>query len=82
MKLLTTNELSTDNVNHPKHYELGNVECIDVIVASQGKEAAQAFCICNAMKYLFRHKMKNGVEDIRKAQWYINKYLELEDRKD
>lgn len=42
-----------------------------------GGEAVKAFCICNAMKYLYRHKKKNGVEDIRKAVWYLNKYLEL-----
>lgn len=70
-----------DNVNHPEHYELGAVECIDVIIATQGIQAAQDFCICNALKYIFRHRMKNGVEDVQKAQWYINKYLELEERK-
>lgn len=68
-----------DNVNHPQHYELpGGIECIDVLLATQGKEAVQAFCLCNAIKYLYRHKRKNGIEDIKKARWYINKYLELE----
>lgn len=71
-----------DSVNHPEHYELGAVECIDVIIATQGIQAAQDFCICNALKYIFRHRMKNGLEDVKKAQWYINKYLELEERKD
>lgn len=70
---------SADNVNHPKHYELPNgIECFDVLLATQGKEATQAFCICNAIKYLFRHKRKNGVEDVKKAKWYIDKYIELE----
>ena len=41
------------------------------------KEAVLDFCICNAFKYLFRWKNKNGVEDITKANWYLNKYLEL-----
>ena len=66
-----------DMINHPEHYELDGVECIDVIIASQGVQAAKDFCICNAMKYIFRHRRKNGDEDIRKAQWYISKYLEL-----
>lgn len=70
---------SVDNVNHPQHYELPNgIECFDVLLATQGKEAAQAFCICNAIKYLFRHKRKNGAEDVKKAKWYIDKYIELE----
>ena len=66
-----------DMINHPEHYELDGIECIDVIIASQGVQAAKDFCICNAMKYIFRHRRKNGDEDIRKAQWYISKYLEL-----
>ena len=66
-----------DNVNHPSHYETGKFECIDVMLETQGEEAVKAFCICNAMKYLYRHKRKNGDEDVRKASWYLNKYLEL-----
>ena len=69
-----------DNVNHPKHYELPNgLECFDVIVATQGVEAAKAFAISNAIKYLFRHKRKNGNEDIKKAIWYLKKYLQLDE---
>ena len=72
-----------DNVNHPQHYELPNgLECIDVLLATQGKDFVMGFCLCNAMKYLYRHKRKNGIEDIKKARWYIDKYLELEGSKD
>ena len=69
----------TDAVNHPSHYETGKFECIDVMVETQGVEAVKGFCICNAFKYLYRHNGKNGVEDLKKARWYIDKYLELED---
>lgn len=68
-----------DNVNHPKHYKTGKFESIDVMVETQGKEAVQNFCICNAFKYIYRHRFKNGVEDIKKAIWYLNKYVELEE---
>lgn len=69
-----------DNVNHPQHYELpGGLECFDVIVATQGVEAAKHFCLCNAMKYLFRSQRKNGDEDIEKARWYLNKYHDLKE---
>lgn len=67
-----------DNVNHPSHYETGKFECIDVMIETQGVEAVKNFCLCNAFKYLYRHNGKNGVEDIKKAKWYIDKYLELE----
>ena len=64
-----------DNVNHPAHYETG--KCIDVMVETQGVEATMDFCVCNALKYIYRHRKKNGVEDIKKADWYLKKYLEL-----
>jgi hypothetical protein len=66
-----------DNVNHPSHYT-GKYECIDVMAETQGVEAVKNFCICNAFKYLYRHKRKNGTEDIQKAIWYLQKYVELE----
>ena len=72
----------SDNVNHPSHYETGKYECIDVMLETQGIEAVKNFCICNAFKYLYRHENKNGVEDVRKAKWYLDKYLELVDSDD
>lgn len=66
-----------DNVNHPSHYESGNFECIDVMIETQGAEEVKSFCLCNAFKYLYRHKRKNGIEDIKKARWYIDKFIEL-----
>lgn len=66
-----------DNVNHPSHYETGSFECIDVMLETQGKEAVKNFCSCNAFKYIYRHNNKNGLEDIKKAKWYIDKYIEL-----
>lgn len=67
----------TDNVNHPVHYETGKFECIEVMLETQGMEATKDFCVCNALKYIYRHRNKNGVEDIKKADWYLKKYLEL-----
>ena len=66
-----------DNVNHPAHYNTGKYESIDVMVETQGVNAVKNFCICNAFKYIYRHRFKNGVEDIKKAIWYLNKYVEL-----
>lgn len=66
-----------DNVEHPNHYT-GKYECIDVMIETQGIEATKNFCICNAFKYLWRHGKKNGVEDVKKAAWYLNKFIELE----
>lgn len=68
----------SDNVNHPSHYETGKFECIDVMVEILGAEATKNFCVCNAFKYIYRHKRKNGLEDIQKAIWYLNKAVELD----
>ena len=65
-----------DNVNHPEHYT-GKFECIEVMIETQGIDAVLDFCICNAFKYLYRHRKKNGIEDIKKSKWYIDKYLEI-----
>lgn len=70
-------EKKTDNVNHPQHYTHGKYECIEVMTDIFGPEAVKDFCIYNAFKYLWRHKYKNGVEDIKKAKWYVDKYIEL-----
>ena len=69
-----------DNVNHPSHYCTGQYECIDVMIETQGVEATMNFCMCNAFKYLYRKKKKNGLEDVRKADWYLCKYLELAEK--
>lgn len=66
-----------DPVNHPAHYEAASVECIDVLLETQGAGAVEGFCVCNAMKYLYRHRYKGGDEDIQKAIWYLKKYLDL-----
>ena len=75
-------EQMSDNVNHPAHYNTGKYESIDVMVETQGAAAVKDFCICNAFKYIYRHRFKNGVEDIKKAIWYLNKYVELEESND
>lgn len=75
------NGIENDNVNHPSHYETGKYQCIDVMEETQGKEAVKDFCICNEFKYIYRHRKKNGLEDVKKAVWYLNKYIELSEKK-
>ena len=66
-----------DVVSRPAHYASTSIECIDAMVETQGVDAVKSFCICNAFKYLWRHNSKNGDEDIKKANWYLNKAVEL-----
>lgn len=71
----TADEKPVDNVNHPSHYT-GKYECIDVMQDVFGNEATDNFCLCNAFKYIWRARKKNGLEDVKKAVWYLNKYIE------
>lgn len=71
--------MEEERVNHPNHYAQGDIECIDAMQAAFGKQAVMWFCVCNAFKYIWRHNNKNGMEDIAKAKWYLNKYVQLEE---
>ena len=64
-----------DNVNNPSHYNQSGIECIEAIKASLG-DGYQDYCKGNVMKYLWRYKHKNGLEDLKKAQWYLNSMVE------
>lgn len=68
---------SSEKVNHPAHYQ-GKHECIDEMVALFGVDAVIGFCKCNVHKYHFRADAKNGQEDRDKADWYMDKLMELE----
>ena len=65
--------ISNDNVNHPRHYNEGGIECIEALkAATTGLTGVESFCTANAIKYLWRWKYKNGIEDLNKAKWYID----------
>jgi hypothetical protein len=65
-----------DPVDHPSHYTQGKVECIDAIEAAMvGLEGMDAFLTGQVIKYLFRWKHKNGIEDLRKAEWYLTRLI-------
>ena len=68
-------EIEDSNVNHPSHYNQTGIECIDAIKASLG-DGYQDYCKGNVMKYLWRYKYKNGIEDLKKAQWYLNSMVD------
>jgi hypothetical protein len=65
-----------DKVNHPKHYTHSKFETIDVIREWGGKDQYDGFCWGNVIKYCSRYKHKNGLEDLKKAKWYLEKLIE------
>lgn len=71
-----------DSVNHPAHYTGGKMECIDIVdVMTEDKQGLEAFCIGNIVKYLYRYNKKGGVEDVKKAEWYFKKLVEVLEEK-
>ena len=70
-------------VNHPVHYNCGEIECIEAIEsATAGLNGYEGFCTGNAIKYLWRWKHKGGVTDLKKAAWYIDRLAKCVERKD
>jgi len=66
-----------DMVNSPSHYTQGSIECIDAIAqVVKDLQGMEAMCTGNAIKYLWRWKHKNGVEDLKKAQWYLQRMID------
>ena len=66
-----------DNIN-PDHYKnQTSLECIEAMEIVFGRDAVIDFCRCNAWKYIWRWKNKNGKEDLTKAKWYLERAFNM-----
>lgn len=76
-------EEKPDMVNHPPHYTAGGIECIDALeaIASFHKDPVAAGLTWQCVKYLWRWPLKNGLEDLKKTQFYLNRLIEREEKK-
>lgn len=69
-------EIVNDPVNHPSHYTQGKVECIEAMEASSTPEQFVGYLKNAVMKYIWRVGLKDdSLQDIKKAQWYLNKLI-------
>lgn len=69
---------AADPVTRPSHYRQGKIECIDCIESAvTGLAGFEGMLTGNTIKYLFRWKFKNGLEDLKKAQWYLGRLIAL-----
>ena len=64
----------SDMINNPAHYNKSGIECIDAISAATG-DGFEYYLQGNILKYLWRYRYKNGSEDLKKAQWYLNNLI-------
>jgi hypothetical protein len=67
---------NVDMVNSPPHYNKAGVECIDAIEAAT-EDGFEYYLQGNILKYLWRYRYKNGVEDLEKAKWYLEKLINI-----
>ena len=66
----------TNKVDHPRHYNQGKIETIEIIKSSMNKEQYKGFLKGNILKYICRSEFKeNELEDLQKAQWYLNELI-------
>lgn len=63
-----------DNINHPTHYNQGGIETLDYIKAKAPHY--ESYAVGNIIKYVSRYQHKNGLEDLKKAQFYLNDLVE------
>ncbi|HAK1629186.1 TPA: DUF3310 domain-containing protein, partial [Listeria monocytogenes] len=65
---------TSDNINNPSHYTAGGIETLDYIKAKVSDYPSYA--VGNIFKYVSRYEHKNGIEDLKKAQFYLNDLIE------
>jgi hypothetical protein len=70
----------SDNVNNPPHYNKGGVECIEAIESMLTAEEFIGYLRGNSLKYRWRFRYKNGVEDLYKANWYEDRLIKFIER--
>lgn len=70
----------SDNVNHPAHYTAGKIEVFDFIRDQLSPEELKGYVKGNVLKYICREARKGGVEDLKKARWYLDRLIEREDK--
>lgn len=64
-----------DNVNHPKHYTSGKIEVIEIIEDQLTSEEYRGYIKGQVIKYITRERYKNGLEDLKKARWYLDRLI-------
>jgi hypothetical protein len=66
-----------DSIN-PAHYQQGEIQCIEALEsATIGKTGIESVCTANVIKYLWRYEAKGGLEDVKKARWYLEHLIAI-----
>lgn len=79
----TSGAPKNDPVNHPAHYTAGGIECIDAIAAAltSQNDPMAAWLTGQCLKYLWRWPLKNGLEDLKKTRFYLDRLIKYMEEK-
>ena len=66
-------------IKHEFSIALADIECIEAIEAALTNEEFRGYCKANCMKYIWREKHKGGTESLKKAQWYLDRLIQLDE---
>jgi len=70
-------EMVPESINHPAHYNTGTIEVIDFIQDKLTPEEFEGFCKGVILQYVSRCRLKGGIEDLKKAQWYLTRIISV-----
>ena len=71
---------TVDVVNHPSHYTSGKIEVISIMEDQLTDEEYRGYIKGQVIKYITRERRKNGLEDLKKAAWYLNRLIKRLER--
>jgi hypothetical protein len=71
--------IQDDQVNHPSHYTDGSIECIEALEAELTADEYRGYMKGNIAKYIWRERMKGGVQSLKKAQWYLDRLIQFDE---
>lgn len=67
--------MADDLINHPAHYKAGGIETIEYMKAKMTSEQFEGYLLGNVIKYLSRYQYKDGLSDLKKAEWYLKRMI-------
>lgn len=73
--MVVVEKKKSDVVNHPMHYNSGKIEVISIIEDQLTPDEFRGYIKGNILKYITRERHKNGLEDLKKARWYLDRLI-------
>jgi hypothetical protein len=73
--------MKNDIINHPAHYAGTSIETIEYIEDKLSAEEFDGYCVGNVLKYISRYRFKGGIDDLKKAAWYLKRLIKTMEKR-